>query len=167
MVWSNGLTTVRRYTTVVGCRRRQIPATPRIHTLGIQLVKNREPREHPPRSWVDAGVGTRTLVDGSEGWRGSSAVRTNSMGMVAHRGRGLGFPGAKVPEVGLSPNYTPSPNGLSWISGELCAMHGGSGVERIDLTWMAHRSVIRLAEACARGFSHWRPDPYVSEIRSK
>jgi hypothetical protein len=70
--------------------------------------------------------------------------------MVAHTGRGLGFPGAKVPEVGLYPSYAPSPNGLSWISGEVHAMHGGSRVERIDLTWMAHRSVIRIDVARAR-----------------
>ena len=48
MVWSNGLTTMHRCSTVAGCRRRQIPATPQIFALGLQLVRNREPREHPP-----------------------------------------------------------------------------------------------------------------------
>jgi hypothetical protein len=88
---------------------RQIPATPQIFELGLQLVRNREPREHPPPPdhGFTPGQHARTPIDGSEGRRDSSAARTNSTAMVAHRGRGLGLPGAEVSEVGFIPRFHP------------------------------------------------------------
>jgi hypothetical protein len=130
MVWSNGLTTMHRCTTVAGCRRRQIPVTPQIFAHGLQLVRNREPREHPPDHGFTPGQHAWTPIDGSEGQRDSSAARTNSTAMVAHRGRGLGLPGAEVSKVGFVLRFHPISNRLSRISCEAHGAHDGFGTWR-------------------------------------
>lgn len=69
---------------------------------------------------------------------------------VVPRAIGKGELGARVPETDLYPNHIPTPNGTSWISGGVCAMHGSHSVERIDPTRVAHWSAIERAEARAR-----------------
>jgi hypothetical protein len=62
--------------------------------------------------------------------------------MVAHRGRGLGLPEAKVPEVGFIPRFQPIPNRLSQISREARGAHGGfANVEEKALTSLARTTV--------------------------
>jgi hypothetical protein len=64
------------------------------------------------------------------------------MAMVAHRGRGLGLPVAKVPKVGFIPRFQPIPNRLSRISREARGAHDGfASVEEKALTKLARATV--------------------------
>jgi hypothetical protein len=101
MVWSNGLTTMHRCTANSGHApdlRARAPTGEESRTQGAPP---------PPDHGFTPGQHARTPIDGSEGRRDSSAARTNSTAMVAHRGRGLGLPGAEVSEVGFIPRFHP------------------------------------------------------------
>jgi hypothetical protein len=64
------------------------------------------------------------------------------------QGKRLGFTRAKVLEVEYIPRLYPLATECR-IPCEMCVMHGESSVARIDLTWVAHLSTIRMVVARA------------------